>query len=130
CALFLIGNLLFALAYPHGFRSSATLYHSVLPARERLPYGEDPRSYNLSMNDLDAMFASHAISAPKADDEFRIVLIGDSATWGILLQPHETLSAQINAANLTLADQRRVKAYNLGHPLLSLSKDLLILDQA
>lgn len=128
--LFIAANVLFALAYPEGFTTPLTVYNGLLPGRERLPYGEDPRSYNLSITDLDAMFASHIINAPKAPDEFRVILIGDSATWGILLRPEETLAGQINAANLTTDDGRRVRAYNLGHPVLSLTKDLLILDYA
>ena len=29
---------------------------------------------------------------PKADDEFRVLLVGDSGNWGILLKPEETLA--------------------------------------
>lgn len=129
-ALFILLNAVFVLSNPNGFSTTLSIYNSIVPGRERLPYGEDARSYNLSMIDLNAMFASHVVSAPKPANEFRVLLIGDSATWGILLHPEETLAGQINAANLTLADGRRLRAYNLGHPVLSLTKDVLILDQA
>jgi lysophospholipase L1-like esterase len=124
--LFLILNALFAVLQP-----IETLGNMSLRAnRERLPYGEDDRAYNLSTNNLAAMFASHAISQSKATDEFRVLLIGDSGTWGILLKPEETLAGYINNKNYTLADGRTIKAYNIGHPIMSLTKDLMLLDYA
>jgi hypothetical protein len=42
-----------------------SLYNSVFPGRERFPFGETRESYNLSLFDLDAMFASHVLAGPK-----------------------------------------------------------------
>ena len=79
-----------------------SLYNSVFPGRERLPYGEVRESYNLSLFDIDAMFASHAIAgAEKTPDEYRVLLIGDSSVWGTLLKPEETLAGQLNAKAIT-----------------------------
>ena len=65
-ALFALCNLIFALTTPLDFLGSLSLYNWLLPGRERLPYGENPaESYNLSQNNLPAMFASHEISRPK-----------------------------------------------------------------
>ena len=101
------------------------------PAGARaLPYGENPsESYNLSLYSVPAMFASHVVARAKPADEYRVLLIGDSSTWGWFLQPGETYAANINAANLTSADGRRIVAYNLGYPIMSLTKDLLLLDE-
>jgi hypothetical protein len=97
----------------------------------RLPYGENAsQSYSLSLNNIPAMFALHEISQPKADDEYRLLLIGDSATWGWFLEPSDTLAAAINAGNYRTEDGRRIVAYNLGYPVMSLTKDLLLLDYA
>lgn len=128
--LFVALNLLFALLQPLAFIGSLSIYNWLVPGRMRLPYGEDPRAYNLSLNNLEAMFASHEISQPKAANEFRVVVIGDSSVWGILLKPEETLTGYLNAAQLTLDNGQKVHAYNLGHPILALSKDLLLLDYA
>ncbi|MBZ0300056.1 MAG: hypothetical protein K8J31_09960 [Anaerolineae bacterium] len=125
---FVLFNLAFAGFDGIEVLNRVSLYNGLVPGRQRLPYGEDSRAYNLSLNSLDAMFASHVITQPKAADEYRVVLIGDSSVWGILLKPEETLAGVINAAQLTLADGRQVRAYNLGHPILALSKDLLILE--
>ena len=129
--LLVAANLLFAAANPMPFLGKISLYNSFFPGRERLPFGEDPsQSYNLSLFSLNAMFASHQISQPKAPDEFRVLVVGDSSIWGILLKPDQTLASQINAAALKTSDGRLVKAYNLGYPTLSLTKDLMVLDWA
>lgn len=124
--LFVLFNLIFAILQPMDTLGALTLNSQ----RQRLPYGEDDRAYNLSLNNLPAMFASHEVAQPKAEDEFRVFLIGDSGNWGILLQPEETLAGYINSGDYTLEDGRTIKAYNLGHPIMSLTKDLMLLDYA
>ena len=128
--LFVAFNLLFVLTAPINRLGRVSLYNIVFPGRPRLPWGENPASYNLSLNNLDAMFAAHEIAAgPKPADEFRVVLIGDSSTWGFLLRPQETLAGQLNAMHLKAKDGRAVRVYNLGYPDFSLSKDRLILER-
>lgn len=128
--LFVLLNVIYALLEPLPFIGRLTLHNTLLPGRERLPYGENPAAYNLSVDSIEAMFATHEIGQAKGVDEFRVVVIGDSATWGVLLRPAETLAGQINALAYTLDDGRTVRAYNVGHPVLSLTKDLLLLDEA
>lgn len=107
-----------------------SFYNRIFPGRERLPFGETHESYNLSLFDLDAMIASHVLAgAEKAPDEYRVLLIGDSSVWGTLLTPEQTLAGQLNQGNIA-ACGRTVRAYNLGYPTISLTKDLMILDQA
>ncbi len=49
------------------------------------------------------MFASHVIAAgPKPADEYRVIVIGDSSTWGTLLRPEETLAGQLDGADLRM----------------------------
>jgi hypothetical protein len=128
---FIVFNFIFILTNPLSWLGKLSLYNSVFPGRPRLPWGENPqRAYNLTLNNLDAMFASHEISQPKHKDEFRVVLIGDSSTWGFLLKPEDTLAANLNALHLTAQDGRKVRAYNLGYPDFSLAKDALILSRA
>lgn len=129
--LFIILNLIFAVLQPLPALGKISLYNSVFPGRERLPYGANAAaSYNLSLNSLEAMFASHEISRDKASDEFRVILIGDSSTWGFLLELKDTLAGQINAGDYRAADGRKIVVYNLGYPTMSLTKDLLLLDYA
>lgn len=115
---------------PGEWLGKLSLYNFVFPGRERLPFGETREAYNLSLYNLDAMFASHVVSgSEKAPDEYRVILIGDSSVWGTLLTPEQTLAGQLNAKSLTACD-KNVRAYNLGYPTISLTKDLMILDEA
>ncbi len=127
--LFILINTLFALSPAR--LGGLSLYNHLFPGRLRLPYGENPaQAYNLSLNNLDAMMHSHLISQPKAADEFRVVLLGDSGVWGWFLENEDTLAGQLNQMGLTTADGQRIVVYNLGYPLMSLSKDLLLLQEA
>ncbi|MCB8986535.1 MAG: SGNH/GDSL hydrolase family protein [Ardenticatenaceae bacterium] len=129
--LFLLLNALFAWLRPLETLGHLSLYNWLLPGRLRLPYGENPaESYNLSLYNVPAMLASHTVSRPKAADEFRVLLIGDSATWGWFLENGDTLAGQLNKMHLQTADGRFVRVYNLGYPVLALSKDVLLLDAA
>lgn len=129
-ALFALANLLLAALNP-GWMGRVSFYNILFPGRARLPFGEDSaQAYNLSLYNLDAMFAAHEIAgAQKAADEYRVVVIGDSSAWGTLLRPEETLAGQLNALNLT-CDGRRVRVFNLGYPTISLTKDVMLLKRA
>jgi hypothetical protein len=124
--LFILFNLVIAAWQPQVGQFS--LYNVLYPGRERLPFGENPKqSYNLSLFDLEAMFASHVIAGiNKADSEFRVIIVGDSSVWGTLLKPEETLAGQLNADNLNVCG-KNVRAYNLGYPTISLTKDVMML---
>lgn len=128
--LFAVFNLVWAAFNPSlGGLSS---YNILFIGRERLPFGEDSaRSYNLSLYNLDAMFASLKLAGTqKSNEEFRVFVIGDSSAWGTLLKPEETLAGMLDAAELKTAGGKAVRVYNLGYPTLSLTKDLMILDYA
>jgi len=129
--LFALANLLFALADPLPAIGRASVYAWLVPARPRLPYGENAsQAYNLSLNSLDAMFATHELTRAKAADEYRVLVLGDSATWGILQRPHETLAGNLNQSGLNTPVGQRMVFYNVGYPTMSLTKDLLLLDVA
>ncbi len=62
--LFVVFNLVFAALYPMGALGRISFYNLLFPGRERFPFGENPQqSYNLSLYNLDAMFASLALNA-------------------------------------------------------------------
>ncbi len=83
--VFTLINLIFVFFYPLPALGKISAYNLVFPGRKRLPYGDNPsKSYNLSLFNLDAMFASHKISdSQKPDDEFRVILIGRLGNMGI-----------------------------------------------
>lgn len=129
--LFVLANVLFAVLNPLPALGRLSTYNILVPGRERLPYGENPDvSYNLSLYQIEAMFASHEIATLSHDREYRVVLIGDSSIWGILLRPEDTLSGHINVGGYLTEAGQRVQVYNLGYPTMSLVKDLMLLDYA
>jgi hypothetical protein len=129
--LFIIFNLIFACFNFWPLMAKLSVYNTVVPGRQRLPFGSDPqRSYNLTITQMDMMVASHEIAGKeKLPGEYRVLVLGDSAVWGFLLQPGETLPAQIDAGAYRTPDGRRVRAYNFGYPTMSLTKDLLLLSR-
>ncbi len=130
--LYAMANLAFAYFQPPVGKLS--LYNWLITGRERVPYEREESYYSIShtvpvYEDFDAMYQSHILSQPKADDEFRVFLIGDSSAWGFQLRPEETLAGQITALNLTNCDGKRIVAYNAAFPLPYVMKDLLIMDK-
>jgi lysophospholipase L1-like esterase len=131
--LFVVVNVVFALINPPV--GKITLFNYLVPGRLRFPYEQESAFYFVGFNapiyeDYDAMFGAHVISRRKPADEFRLLLLGDSATWGVSVQANEMLSAQINRLQIETCDGRRVRAYNLAYPFSSITRDLLILDKA
>ena len=50
------------LIFPHQLAGEVSVYNHLVNGRKRLPFGENPdQSYNLSLYNLDAMFASHEV---------------------------------------------------------------------
>jgi len=127
--LFLVINFVFATIGSSGL-GKISLYNHIFIGRLRLPFGENPaEAYNFSLDNLDAMFASHVISGDeKKAGEYRVFVIGDSSSWGILLKPEETLAGLIKT-DLANCDDRLINVYNLGYPTLSLTKDIMILEK-
>ncbi|HSL43629.1 MAG TPA: SGNH/GDSL hydrolase family protein [Anaerolineales bacterium] len=125
--LFVIINTVYALANPQGVQVSG--YNVVFPGRTRLPFGIRGDPYTVTVDYVDAMFASHLIAASKGPREYRIALIGDSSIWGEDLGAYEVISEQWNNLNIQCGDLQ-IKAYNLGYPHPSAVKDLIILDKA
>ena len=128
--LFLLLDLALAEVNPGGM-GRISLYNRLFPGRLRFPFGENPtQSYNLSLFNLEAMFASHVIAdGPKPENEYRVVIVGDSSTWGTLLRPEQTLAGNLDAKGLTLCG-KKARVFNLGYPTISLTKDLMVIDHA
>ncbi len=120
-------NVLYALAGLQDARVSA--YNLLFPGRTRLPFGISGDPYTVTVDNVDAMFASHAISARKSANEYRVAILGDSSIWGEDLGAGETISEQWNALHVQCGG-KVIKAYNLGYPHPSILKDLIILDKA
>lgn len=128
--LFLGFNVVLVLIPPSVGKEQPSVYNFLVPGRERFPFGENAReAYNFSLYDVDAMFAAHQISGGLPEEKLNVFLFGDSSVWGTLLTNEETLTAQLNMLNLTCGE-KPVRFYNLGYPTISLTKDLMMMEQA
>lgn len=122
--LFVIINIFYALLNPQVSEVSA--YNILFPGRTRLPF-DSP--FSVMIDRVDAMLPSHLISAPKAQDEYRVVLLGDSSVWGENLYADEIISEQWNRLDMRCGD-KTIRVYDLGYPHPSVIKDLIILEKA
>ena len=126
--LFLVLESIVVWALP-GLRPF-NVYAALGMKRLRFPLSTvSPADDAQDVGNLDEMFATHVVSNPKAPDEFRVLVLGDSAVWGLQLRPDQTLPGQLDALGLT-CDNKRVRVYNLSFPRSSATKDLMILDKA
>jgi len=125
--LFVIINVVYALVDPQA--SAISGYNLIFPGRTRLPFVSGGGPFSVAVDDVDTMFASHLISAPKTQDEFRVALIGDSSIWGEKLRAYEVISEQWNRLNIRCGD-KTIRVYDLGYPHPSVIKDLVILEKA
>jgi hypothetical protein len=128
--LFIFINIIWAVFQPQlGYYS---IYSHLVRGRPRFPFGEVPQlAYNSTLDNLHAMFESHEIDTLPNANQYTVIVLGDSSVWGTLLMPEETLSGQLNTLGLVEAESNLpIRFYNLGYPTLSLTKDLMFLEEA
>jgi hypothetical protein len=126
-AIFLIVEFVFNTL--HANLQWLNVYNSSLK-RQRFPMSTvAPEDAALDVGNIDAMLASHAVSEPKAPNEYRVFVLGDSGVWGPDLTPAQTLPGQMEALGLKCGN-KNVHVYNLSFPSPSAAKDLMILDKA
>jgi len=125
--LFTAINIIYGLIDPPVHKIS--VYNNLFPGRVRMPFGSSNNPYAVMVDDVNIMFASHKISAPKGSTEFRVVLIGDSSVWGEGISAQESIAIQWNNTDADCGKQT-IKVYNLGYPHPSVIKDLVVLDKA
>jgi len=124
--LFVLVNIVYAATKPPVAEFS--IYNALIPGLERLPFGDYADPYTVTVDNVDAMFAAHEISAAKTPDEIRVVLVGDSSIFGESLINDDTLSGQWNQLS-PQCNGRKIKIYNLGYPHPSIIKDLVFIDE-
>lgn len=110
-----------------GTLDRALLYRSFTPPTERLGLANqigDPIWWT-----LDPLLDAHQIAQPKAPDEFRVIFLGDSATFCLYCRANEAIPNVFTQLNATL-DGKRVVGYNLAYPGSDWLKDILILKHA
>ncbi|MEP7289560.1 MAG: SGNH/GDSL hydrolase family protein [Chloroflexota bacterium] len=95
--------------------------------RARLVYPSDFQNGQLP---IESLMGAHTLAyTTKANDEFRVLVLGESGIAGWGLPDQDTFSAQLTARNLKVHGKRLV-AYNLAYPSPNVARDILILDAA
>lgn len=125
--LLLIFDVLFIALRPFDAIEPLSLFGHVLPYRSRLimPAGDAGNQ----LMPLETMVKAHEISRPKASDEFRVLVLGDSGINGWSAIDSETISGYITASG-QLAQGKHIRAYNLAFLGPSVTRDLVIADAA
>lgn len=125
--IFAAFNLAYAAFNPRLARLS--IYALPGAGRTRLP-AVAPGGHLLHVQDVDGLINSHIISStPKGAGEFRVVLLGDSQTWGWTVPVSQSLDAYLAKA-LPEHCGRSLRYYNLGYPYPSAVRDFLHADRA
>ena len=109
-ALFLIAEFIFYALHPN--LEFLNVYNTLGLKRQRFPISTvAPEDAALDVENLDAMLASHIVSEPKAPNEYRVLMLGNSAIWGVGLTPEQTLPGQMDALGLKCKN-KNVHVYN------------------
>jgi hypothetical protein len=130
-ALFLIINVIYIALNPLPALSQVSVHNTLAPGRQRVQSaGGSDLGYGRSTTNIDLMLAAHEISgAPKASDEFRVLIMGDSSAWGYLMDVPETISEIINQNQLSMPNGHHVRVFNLAMPGMYATKDLLLMER-
>jgi hypothetical protein len=127
--LFVIFNVLYLAAQPLD-NTSLTLYNRLFPGRLRLAWRAGEGSYLVSETLLPRLIADHVISRPKVADEYRVIVLGSSETWGYHILAHEAMPTLLDEMKLKAPDGRHVRVYNLAYVFADAFKDMLVLQTA
>ncbi len=123
---FAFANLLYAMIDPP---LSLSAYNTLFAGRARMPFDDHGDSYTVMVDDIEVMLESHVVSSIKEENEFRVLLIGDSSIWQEEVPVPETFSEYWNAKKLQ-CNGRQMRFYNLGYPHPSVIKDLVVIQEA
>ncbi len=115
-----------ALNLPHAI-DRWPIYRSFTPPTSRLGLSDqigDPIWWR-----LDPLLDAHEIAQPKAPDEFRVIFLGDSATFCLYCRSTEAIPFLFTQLDAIIAG-KHVRGYNLAYPGSDWLKDILILKHA
>jgi hypothetical protein len=91
----------------------------------------NPAGQDFRIGDVDALFRAHVISASvKPPGEYRVLLLGDSQTWGWLVPPFQTVAEYLNERRDWAGCHRNVRFYDLAYPFPSVLRDFFYLHEA
>src|SRR5260221_9458331 len=123
----LVADVLFIIFRPFDSISSYSVYGHFLPLRKRITV--PARDEQSQLGKLETLLHAHEISQPKAADEFRVVVLGDSGINGWGVPDEQTISGYLTALGQNIRS-RKGHAYNLAYIGPNVTRDFLIADAA
>lgn len=123
--LLLIFDALFILLHPLDALLQHSIYGAILPRQTRIVPSTGDISYDLLP--VETLLSGHRIALPKAPDEFRIVILGDSGINGWGTPDDQTITGLLTRTSAPI-NGKRVIAYNLAFFGPSAMRDLIIAD--
>src|SRR5688572_19629690 len=106
--LFFAFNVVYGLIKPVHNGLLPSFYNAGFSGRVRFIQDYEFDAYRL--------ISDHIISSAKSDT-FNIVILGSSEMWGIHAMADLSVPVIMDRLNLTAADGRPVRVYNLSHPV-------------
>ncbi len=126
-ALLFVCDALMMLWHVPNWIDHWSIYRYFTPPTDRLGLASqigDPMWWR-----IDVLLNAHEIAQPKAPDEYRVIFLGDSATFCLYCRSTEAISQLLTDLDATI-DGKRVRGYNLAYPGSDWLKDILILKHA
>src|SRR5215470_13893081 len=119
-----IFNVLYLAAKPFQYGGLPSLYNIVFPGRLRM-YWTDKDSYMVNETKMPRLLADLTVARPKTEDEYRVIVLGSSETWGYFNRPQDTWPVVLDSIGLKSPDGKQVRFYNLSYPIADGLKDLI-----
>src|SRR5262249_42940809 len=89
-----------------------------------------PSDFQNGQLPVESLIGAHTLAyTPKAPNEYRVVVLGESGIAGWGLPDSETFTTQLTTRKLSI-EGKQVIAYNLAYPSPNIARDALILDAA
>ncbi len=131
--LFALVNVVYAALDPLDALGRVSIYNWLVPGLERISV-----NYRVAGNvdavsatsNISALVAAHQVNTPKPADEFRVIMLGDSATRASRIRYTNAVHSVLNTTKLTTQRGQHIVSYNLAYPHPSLLKDFLLLEEA
>jgi hypothetical protein len=119
-------NILYLVVNPFQNGGLPTLYNGVFPGRLRIAWTNENSAYVVNELKLPRLLADLTVARPKAADEFRVVVLGSSETWGYFNRAQDTWPVVMDDMHIPAPEGKTVKVYNLAFPYPDSLKDIMM----
>jgi hypothetical protein len=123
-------NILYLVVNPFQNGGLPTVYNSVIPGRLRVAWTNTDSAYVVNELKISRLLADLTVARPKAADEFRVIVLGSSETWGYFNRAQDTWPVVLDNMHIATPEGKSVRVYNLAFPLPDSLKDIMLIQYA